>query len=194
MEQNLPTAPWFFGYGSLVNLRTHSYPNARPARLQGWRRVWRHTNLRPRPFLTIELCRSVSIDGVIATVPNADWAALDQREAVYDRHLLDEPPLITNDALNVDTVSTYVIPVDKYPIPAEEHPILLSYLDVCAQGYWNLFGKKGAVAFFETTVGWPSLVQDDRAAPIYPRAQKLTPPQRDLVDDQLRQLGCVMRS
>ncbi len=33
--------PAFFGYGSLVNLRTHGYDDPRPATLHGWRRVWR---------------------------------------------------------------------------------------------------------------------------------------------------------
>ena len=32
--------PCFFGYGSLVNRNTHAYPDARPAQLRGWHRLW----------------------------------------------------------------------------------------------------------------------------------------------------------
>ncbi|MEM7491215.1 MAG: gamma-glutamylcyclotransferase, partial [Pseudomonadota bacterium] len=44
--------PRFFGYGSLVNRRTHAYPDAAPFTIRGWRRAWRHTALRPVAFLT----------------------------------------------------------------------------------------------------------------------------------------------
>ncbi len=44
--------PHFFGYGSLVNRRTHVYDSAHRATLEGWRRVWRPTALRPAAFLT----------------------------------------------------------------------------------------------------------------------------------------------
>ena len=45
---------FFFGYGSLVNRATHDFPEAHPARVTGWRRAWRHTDLRPVAYLTAE--------------------------------------------------------------------------------------------------------------------------------------------
>jgi len=48
------SAAFFFGYGSLVNRATHSFNNAQPAQLTGWRRVWRHTDLRPVAFLSVQ--------------------------------------------------------------------------------------------------------------------------------------------
>jgi len=77
--------PWFFGYGSLVNRATHRYPLAQTATLNGWRRVWVRTGLRDVVFLSIHPAEGHSIDGLIATVPGADWAALDQREHGYAR-------------------------------------------------------------------------------------------------------------
>ena len=44
---------WFFGYGSLVNRATHSYPQAQRARLHNWRRVWVRTAMREVVFLSI---------------------------------------------------------------------------------------------------------------------------------------------
>lgn len=78
-------SPYFFGYGSLVNRATHDFCNAQPAQLTGWRRVWRHTDLRPVAFLTVERDDQSTIDGLIAHVPRDDWAGLDQREWAYDR-------------------------------------------------------------------------------------------------------------
>ena len=67
--------------------------------------------------------------------------------------------------------------------------MLLSYIDVVVQGYLREFGERGVRHFFETTDGWEAPVLDDRAAPIYPRHQRLSPDERALVDDQLREIG-----
>ena len=77
--------PWFFGYGSLVNCATHDYPQAQTATLNGWRRVWVRTALRDVVFLSIHHAPGHSIDGLVAAVPDADWAALDLREGGYAR-------------------------------------------------------------------------------------------------------------
>ena len=86
---------WFFGYGSLVNRDTHHFQGAQPAQLAGWRRVWRHTDLRPVAFLTVVPDPNGVIDGLIAPVPEGDWAALDIREGAYVRtpaaHLVAHP-------------------------------------------------------------------------------------------------------
>ena len=174
--------PYFFGYGSLVNRATHVYAKAHRATLHGWRRTWRHTALRPVAFLTAVPAPGAEIDGLIASVPNADWLALDDREAAYTRvravelvHPLPDPP----------EVQLYWIPEDAHGPAGVAHPIRLSYLDVVVQGYLREFGEDGVTRFFDTTDGWDAPVDDDRDLPAYPRAQILTPEERRLVDRHL---------
>lgn len=178
---------FFFGYGSLVNRSTHDFAQAHPATLPGWRRAWRHTALRPVAFLTAEPDPESSIEGLIAAVPGADWAALDAREAAYERqavcdsveHLLNPRP----------AVSVYAIPAGRHQSPSDACPVLLSYLDVVVQGYGREYGAKGVADFFATTTGWDAPILDDRAAPIYPRHQRLSAAERALTDDHLAGIG-----
>jgi len=177
--------PFFFGYGSLVNRRTHGHDEAHTARVRGWKRIWRHTALRPVAFLTAVPDPEVEIEGLIAGVPGADWAALDDREHAYDRvaaadvaHALDWRP----------DVNLYTIPPGKHRAPDRAHPVLLSYIDVVVQGYLDEFGEDGVRRFFETTAGWDAPVADDRADPIYSRHQALAARERKLVDRWLDNL------
>lgn len=180
--------PHFFGYGSLVNRATHQYADTRPARLSGWRRLWRHTALREVAFLTIAEAEGHSIDGLIAAVPDGNWAALDLREAAYDR-LPVTPEHIQHDHPDTIAVAVYKTRLGNDAPPSTRHPILQSYLDTVVQGYLNVFGHDGATRFFETTDGWDSPVLDDRKAPVYPRAAVLTPAEKRLVDAALDDLA-----
>ena len=65
--------PYFFGYGSLVNTATHDFPDPQPARLRGWRRAWRHTDLRPIAFLTAIPDEACEIDGLIEREAYKPW-------------------------------------------------------------------------------------------------------------------------
>lgn len=178
------THPLFFGYGSLVNLATHDYAAPRPARLSGWRRVWRHTALRPVAFLSVERHAESVIEGVVAGVPDGDWAALDAREAAYARR--DITDAVAHDG---PAAPTAVYEVEAGTAPTALHPILLSYLDVVIQGYDQMFGPMGVARFVQTTQGWEAPILDDRAAPQYPRAQRLTDDQTRMVDALLADLG-----
>ena len=169
----------FFGYGSLVNLTTHDYPDARPATLTGWRRVWKGTHLRQVAYLSVEPSPEGTLHGVVAAVPNNDWAALDAREAAYDR--IDISHAVT--AAQATTVIYHVSPTHIAPDGA--HPILMSYLDVVVQGFLQLYGHDGVRHFFDTTDGWHLPVLDDRAAPLYPRHRRLDYAERRLVDTNL---------
>ncbi|WP_224826338.1 gamma-glutamylcyclotransferase family protein [Cognatishimia sp. MH4019] len=171
--------PHFFGYGSLVNTATHSFPGVQHATLKGWRRVWRHTTHRTAAFLTVRPDPNTTLEGLIAAVPDADWHALDAREYAYDRH--NVTPLITATNAPSET-AVYAIPDDAHVAPSVEHPILLSYLDVVVQGYLHRFGEDGVARFFATTDGWNAPILNDRAAPRYPRAQTLTNSEIALVD------------
>lgn len=176
--------PWFFGYGSLVNRATHDYPQAQAATLNGWRRVWVRTELRDVVFLSIHPAPGHRIDGLIASVPGADWAALDHRESGYAR--IDATAHITHSA-QVSSIAAYQIPQHSLRT-GDGHRILLSYLDVVVQGFVREFGQAGAEAFFATTDGWDTPVLDDRSAPLYPRAQRLDAQETALTDRLLAQV------
>ena len=179
--------PYFFGYGSLVNRWTHDFADARPARLTGWRRAWCHTELRPIAFLTAVPEVGAEIEGLIARVPGADWAALDEREYAYDR--IGASAAVTHDLPEAPEIAVYAVPAHRQREGDTAHPILLSYLDVVVQGYLREFGEAGVARFFETTSGWEAPVLNDRAAPRYPRSQTLEPAQVALVDRHLAALG-----
>lgn len=180
---------YFFGYGSLVNRGTHDFADAVPAQLTGWRRIWRHTTLRPVAFLTVVPDARAEIDGLIAPVPGAHWPALDLREAAYlrapaahqVRHPLPHSP----------EIAVYTIPEGHHGTPTRAHPILLSYIDVVVQGYLREFGEAGVARFFATTDGWDAPILDDRSAPRYPRHQPVTEAERALADDHLGRVGAV---
>lgn len=185
------SAPCFFGYGSLVNRATHDYADTHRARLKGWRRVWRHTDLRPVAYLTVVPDAHCEIDGLIAHVPGGDWGALDIRERAYDRERVCEH--VTHGRTDPVQVSVYTVPHGKHGTPTREHPVLLSYIDVVVQGYLREFGEAGAQAFFDSTSGWSAPIVNDRAAPRYPRHQALTCDERDFVDRALRRLSAQVQ-
>ncbi len=178
---------YFFGYGSLVNRTTHGFGGARPARLSGWRRVWRHTTLRPVAYLTVVPDDDAEIDGLIAPVPGADWPALDAREAAYVRAPAADQ--VRHDLPHTPEIAVYTIPEGHYGAPTAAHPILLSYIDVVVQGYLREFGEDGVARFFDTTGGWDAPVLDDRAAPRYPRHRGLSDAEHALTDAHLARVG-----
>ncbi|MEO0371438.1 MAG: gamma-glutamylcyclotransferase [Pseudomonadota bacterium] len=187
MERQTPVHAYFFGYGSLVNRNTHNYIDARPARLSGWKRVWRHTDLRPVAYLTVVPDAGSEITGLMAAVPDGGWVELDLRERAYDR--VDARDQIKHDMTHAPDVVVYSIPEGKHGKPSTTCPVLLSYLDVVVQGYLKEFDEAGAQDFFETTDGWDAPILNDRAAPVYPRSQNLSRAEQDFVDDMLAALN-----
>lgn len=165
--------PRFFGFGSLVNCATHTYPNPRPAKLSGWRRIWMPID-RDVVALSVAPAAGAVIQGLTADVPNADWEALDLRETGYQRHVAD---------IEGETAETWVYAVPgKRQTILPNHMILQSYLDVVLQGFMIQSGEAGVRHFFETTDGWDVPVVNDREAPRYPRHQPTSAKERDLFD------------
>lgn len=181
---------YFFGYGSLVNSATHSYLDVQTGKLVGWHRAWVRTASRDVVFLTVIRDPFSTIDGVIAAVPNGDWAALDAREHGYVRHP-SNGSVIHNMSVAPD-IAHYVIPPAATGV-AGDHVILLSYLDVVVQGFLNQFGEHGVEHFFDTTDGWHTPIFDDRSNPMYPRHQVLTAAETALVDHHLNRLSTRLK-
>lgn len=178
-------APYFFGYGSLVNRATHDFSDPCRAQLGGWRRVWRHTDLHPVAFLSVVRDAATQIDGLIAHVPGGDWRGLDRREWAYDR--ISATSAIRHPLQHDIDIAVYAVP--EQGEPTRPHPILLSYVDVVVQGYLREYGPEGAERFFATTDGWNAPILDDRAAPRYPRHQQLTSEETAFVDARLASLS-----
>lgn len=182
--------PYFFGYGSLVNTKSHSYTDPQPATLKGWRRAWVATARYPVVLLSGVRAAGHSIKGLIAAVPDANWAALDTREAGYAR--LPASEHVEHRLPETTQISVYA--VDPGHIhDSTEHMILLSYLDVVVQGFHEVYGEEGVEHFFDTTDNWHTPIVDDRADPFYPRHQKLTRLQKSLVDDNLERLSAQIK-
>ncbi len=179
--------PFFFGYGSLVNARTHDHPEAMPARVKGWKRSWRHTTRRPYAYLSVMPCETTSIDGLIARVPQNDWAALDEREAGYSRQTLANHA-VEHARADATEVQIYQAHQETDITGRVFYPILLSYIDVVVQGFRDVFGEEGVASFFSTTEGWNAGILDDRSAPIYSRAQRLSPLETELVNHHIARL------
>ena len=180
------TLYFFFGYGSLVNRGTHVYTPTEKLHVHGWRRLWRQVSDHPVALLSVVPDAHSAIDGLVAPVPNNDWAALDIREHGYDR--LPLQPSALPQAQRTANIAIYSVPAAHADGAPQTHPILLSYLDVVLKGYLHEFGQPGVDAFLNSTDGWDRAVLDDRATPRYPRHQRLNDRERSVVDAVLDQL------
>lgn len=174
--------PRVFGYGSLVNGATHAWPDLAPARLTGWRRTWCRAAGRRVSLLTVRRAPGAAMDGAAARVPDADWRALDAREASYAREdcAAGLVPAGRGAAWLYAVPGAYVAAVPDGP------PILLSYLDTVIAGFASLHGPDGPARFFDETGGWEAPVADDRRAPLYPRHRAVGAALEGLVDALLR--------
>ena len=176
----------FFGYGSLVNVATHDYPNTRRATVQGWQRHWVPSNRRDVAFLSVRPASDSAISGLIADVAPLSWGDLDQREQAYTRRHLtaQEYPHSGTQRIQIYRANPDFIA----PHAAEKH-VLLSYLDCVVQGFLREFGEEGVNDFFKTTTGWEVKIRDDRHNPIYPRAQILSSAETSLTDAYIKKLS-----
>ena len=159
----------FFGFGSLVNTGTHKYEMLAPARVNGWARTWIHHDLYSHSLLSVTPEPDTHIHGLMARVPNDDWAELDIRENGYARYALapgEWQADTTLTALHESDIQMYKHASGGFAQP--DKPILWSYLETVLYGYYQVFGSAGVAAFMATTRHWTDVL-DDRADPIYPR-------------------------
>jgi hypothetical protein len=168
----------YFGYGSLVNRATHrtAILDAVPARLKGWRRIW-----RPRPdmpgfpaaLLSVRAEPQAVCDGLLVIDRADNLPAVDAREARYRRVALRPAEVEAAEPLPVGLpLYVYVAQTEVPPHPAPPM-ILRSYLDAVLQGFFAEHGEAGVRRFLRETEGFGTPIHDDRHRPIYPRAVAL---------------------
>lgn len=176
-----------FGYGSLTNTRTlPPYLAFRRATLVGWRRAWRATSIAHAGgvcALSVVEAEGETIDGLVVTFDREVRPVVDAREVRYD------PLPAVADGQSV-IVFRARPEIDRYG--DRDHPIHLSYLDVIVQGFIEHYGSEGVRRFAASTDGWHVPVVDDRAAPNYPRHQRLTQEERTVVDRLLVEVGATV--
>ena len=162
----------FFGFGSLVNTGTHRYEAFTPASVIGWKRAWINNDSYQHAFLSVVPDVSSQIQGLMAKVPNNDWAELDAREVGYARRVLGHGEWLAKASSSLtiqnkpDDVQMYVHVTGEFAQPIK--PILWSYLETVLFGYYQWFGAEGVQGFVDSTVAWTDIL-DDRQDPIYPR-------------------------
>ncbi|MFZ3584687.1 gamma-glutamylcyclotransferase [Loktanella sp. DJP18] len=157
------------------------------ARLAGWRRVWQYT--APHNFVALSIRPASTCDvvkGLIAAVPGADWTALDNREAGYDRHDVTQ---CCQTSQNATAINMYMMRSDVTEVLDLRHGIALTYLDIVVEGYMEQFGEGGVADFFATTDGWDTPVFDDRTCPIKSRCRQADPSIYPVVDAWRHRVG-----
>lgn len=178
----------YFGYGSLVNLQSLRTPyiSAHRASVKGWKRAWLSRPFEPGgfasaeglAFLSVIPAADAEIDGMIITDRSSSLASLDARESLYSRvTLTDHSITFYDDAVTTREQFLYV--ADDHPADSNSQ-ILRSYLDVVMQGYHTHYGLKGLENLFATTVNFELNIVEDRDNPLYPRAVKLTPEEKEI--------------
>jgi len=184
----------YFGYGSLVNRATHGtrVAHAVPARLKGRARHWRARPDMPgfpAALLTVVPEEGGAVDGLLVFDDVANLAAIDAREARYERVELlpEELELLGQTPVRC---TAYVYQAITYLPPHQEEPkILQSYLDAVLQGFLREHGQSGVERFIRTTGNFHIAVHPDRENPVYPRAVALSTHERDYFDALLAEAG-----
>lgn len=170
----------YFGYGSLVNPKTHrtNVLHFERAQLRGFARRWQ---ARPDPAdLPIALLSSApstvddELDGLLVFDRAENLPALDDREAGYDRLDLSPNDLVLRSGGALPNCPLYVYSGRAPFAPDSEHFILQSYLDAVLQGYLHQYGEHGARNFVERTADFDTALITDRNEPHYPRSVELS--------------------
>lgn len=185
----------YFGYGSLVNRATHRTRilGAVPATVRGWRRHW-----QARPDISEAAIALLSVKaesdaghtlpGLLVFDHIDNLPALDEREAGYDRRVVDADKLEIGHDVAFDG-PVYIYEARPPAAPELKHGILQSYLDAVLQGYLVEYGEDAVRRFILDTHAFDTPVIRDRHAPRYPRPVSLSEAELSLIDDFLGQHG-----
>ncbi len=179
----------YFGYGSLVNPKTHRTNVVRHvrARLHGFARKWQ---ARPEDVeFPVALLSSYptesqdTVDGLLIFDSVESLPSLDEREAEYDRLELSPDRLSMPDSAVLPDCPIYVYTGRAPYTPEKEHFILQSYLDAVLQGYLHLYGEDGARNFVARTAAFDTKLLLDRHEPHYSRSVELSSGEMALIDE-----------
>jgi glutathione-specific gamma-glutamylcyclotransferase len=184
-----------FGYGSLVNAEARKATlRASPAELAGWTRQWMHaveTSKGNTCVLTVGRQPGATLLGVVMPVNQNELADFDRRETAYKRAQVK----VRLSASGVVQPAWIYVGDAAHRQPAtRECPIWLSYVDCVLAGYFELGGAAAVEGFITSTTGWDGPLRDDRAAPLYSRAVRLTSAQKQAIDEALARHGILERA
>lgn len=168
----------YFGYGSLVCRATHRTDiiAAVPARLTGWRRMWRARPDMPgfpAALLSVRREEGAACDGLLVFDRANNLAAVDAREACYRRVELASGELELAGPAPLDCPRFVYVAEEEIPLHPQPPRILRSYLDAVLLGFLTEHGEEGLRRFLRETEGFDVGIHDDRDAPLYPRAVAL---------------------
>lgn len=170
-----------FGYGSLINRNTWSFnASFELINIPGWVRQWRKIikmNFGEICVLTISPDENFNIDGIIIFTDLLTSTIIKQREIGYQKTIVHETP--------TGPIFAYTANIDSFKWASEQAPILQSYIDTVAYGFYQELGMSGFLNFFATTQGWQLPILNDRDQPLYSRAIKIDPEFLSLIDQQI---------
>jgi hypothetical protein len=132
----------------------------------------------PAALLTIGPEAGAGCDGLIVIDRLGNLAAVDAREARYER--VEMPRVAFDLKADLSGVSSLFVYVAQEHLPGHCEPpaILRSYLDAVMQGFSAEHGDAGLERFVAETDAFDLPITEDRDAPIYPRAVFVTPAER----------------
>lgn len=178
----------YFGYGSLVNPKTHrtNVVRCERAQLRGFSRTWQ---ARPepadRPIALLSCARSNidnELEGLLVFDRVENLPSLDEREAGYDRMSIGREDLVLTSGSTLPNCPIYVYTGRAPFAPERDHFILQSYLDAVLQGYLHQYGVQGTRNFIERTAAFDTALLADRHEPLYSRSVKLSPDEMKHID------------
>ncbi len=188
---------YIFGYGSLIDAdcRQRTFPGeqAYAARVHGYQRYW--SGLKgydDRSAVVISPEPKASVNGVLIPFDEAFLVQLDQREAGYDRVLLNAEQVELLCELPQAAAKIYVYVAQEYWHPQSDSPILQSYLDVCLRGCLAI-SEQYAREFLLSTNYWVNHWVDDRQQPLYPRAENIDALALEQIDSILNDMAHLVK-
>lgn len=188
---------FLLGYGSLLNADsrlTHSaIPHQGiPVTVKGFERGWVTRSIQEKQtYVGAKPKANATLNAQL--IPVELNPSLQQRERDYQfvevplDQLVFALPTASEQALRQGLQSRRIWLCETLAlVPADEnHPVSQTYIDTCLAGCLEQGGEEAAKAFITSTTGWSHPRVNDRAAPNYPRAGRVS-------DEHLRIIDALM--